>query len=284
MSGIFLLTNNAMTSYLGQNFLKNQAIIEAIVNEWSETKNQLIIEIGPGKGALTDPMSVLCKKNNNTLVAIEKDKRLALKMYERKLPNTEIEYGDIRILLPKIVNKIGDEKTYNIVGNIPYYLTGFLLRILGDLSIKPKKTVLMVQKEVGERMIATPPKMNKLAAAIQIWAQAEKICFVPKKDFSPVPKVDSMVIRLLLNDDNKIEKEFYYETVNALFQQPRKTIENNLHAFLVKIYKKQHSREITKNILKNMEIPENQRPQNLSIEDIKKISQYLCNTIKEPIG
>jgi 16S rRNA (adenine1518-N6/adenine1519-N6)-dimethyltransferase len=133
-------------------------------------------------------------------------------------------------------------------------------------------------------MIATPPKMNKLAAAIQIWAQAEKICFVPKKDFSPVPKVDSMVIRLLLNDDNKIEKEFYYETVNALFQQPRKTIENNLHAFLVKIYKKQHSREITKNILKNMEIPENQRPQNLSIEDIKKISQYLCNTIKEPIG
>lgn len=273
-----------MTSYLGQNFLKNQAIIEAIVNEWSETKNQLIIEIGPGKGALTDPMSVLCKKNNNTLVAIEKDKRLALKMYERKLPNTEIEYGDIRILLPKIVNKIGDEKTYNIVGNIPYYLTGFLLRILGDLSIKPKKTVLMVQKEVGERMIATPPKMNKLAAAIQIWAQAEKICFVPKKDFSPVPKVDSMVIRLLLNDDNKIEKEFYYETVNALFQQPRKTIENNLHAFLVKIYKKQHSREITKNILKNMEIPENQRPQNLSIEDIKKISQYLCNTIKEPIG
>jgi 16S rRNA (adenine1518-N6/adenine1519-N6)-dimethyltransferase len=266
MSGIFLLTNNAMTSYLGQNFLKNQAIIEAIVNEWSETKNQLIIEIGPGKGALTDPMSVLCKKNNNTLVAIEKDKRLALKMYERKLPNTEIEYGDIRILLPKIVNKIGDEKTYNIVGNIPYYLTGFLLRILGDLSIKPKKTVLMVQKEVGERMIATPPKMNKLAAAIQIWAQAEKICFVPKKDFSPVPKVDSMVIRLLLNDDNKIEKEFYYETVNALFQQPRKTIENNLHAFLVKIYKKQHSREITKNILKNMEIPENQRPQNLKIK------------------
>jgi 16S rRNA A1518/A1519 N6-dimethyltransferase RsmA/KsgA/DIM1 with predicted DNA glycosylase/AP lyase activity len=108
--------------------------------------------------------------------------------------------------------------------------------------------------------------------------------YVSEKDFSPVPKVDSMVIRLLLNDDNKIEKEFYYETVNALFQQPRKTIENNLHAFLVKIYKKQHSREITKNILKNMEIPENQRPQNLSIEDIKKISQYLCNTIKEPIG
>ena len=83
-----------------------------------------------------------------------------------------------------------------IVGNIPYYITGKLLRIISELEHKPERTVLLIQKEVALRICATPPDMNRLAASVQFWADAEIIAHVPRNDFSPAPEVDSAVVVL----------------------------------------------------------------------------------------
>ncbi len=260
-----------MPSRLGQHFLKNKQIIEKIISSCQTIKNQTIIEIGPGQGALTIPLAGLCQKNNNQLIAIEKDKRLAVDIYRKELPNTTVEYGDIRKLLPETANKLAKKgQTYSIVGNIPYYLTGFLLRIISELPEKPEVTILMIQKEVGDRLTALAPNMNKLAAATGAWASAKSICFVPKKDFSPPPKVNSVVVELAKKQNQLQKSENYYKTVRALFQQPRKTIANNLKSVV-----KNENKHLTQEKLEKIGIQLTDRPQNLSIDQIIKLSEIL---------
>ncbi len=265
-----------MSSFLGQNFLKNPAISAKIVGELEKITNQTIIEIGPGRGALTRLLSAQAQKNGNSIVAIEKDKRLALSLYKEVLPSVTVEHGDIRDMLPEVSNTLKNNgQKYSIIGNIPYYLTGFLLRIISELPQKPEITVLMVQKEVGERLTAQPPHMNKLAASVQVWSTAEKICFVSKKDFSPEPKVDSVVVKMIKKEDfNPQNTEKYYELVKILFAQPRKTIENNLKAGLKQKNSKITSADIEK-VLEKEGIAPNLRPQDLTIDQIIALSSIL---------
>ena len=173
------------------------------------------------------------------------------------------------------------------MGNIPYYLTGYLLRLISELKQKPALCVFTVQKEVAERITASPPRMNKLAASVQFWANPEIIGFIPKENFMPAPKVDSAIIKLIPHTKktttiisqlylNSSEIN-YYKTINVLFRQPRKTILNNLRTVNneLKIMKE----EIVKK-LAEIGINPQARPQNLSVGDIVKIANCFINELK----
>src|SRR3989344_7110696 len=199
-----------MPRYLGQHFLKNKAKLKKIIDALELKDGDIVVEVGPGHGELTQEIQKSkipeteqvrygAGKNQSAnwrtkikIIAIEKDINLVKFLKEKfsKDKNIEIIEGDA---LKEIKNQISKIKITNqnskiiknlkIVGNIPYYITGYLLRILGELENKPSLIVLTIQKEVAQRVCAKPPKMNLLAASIQFWAEPKIIGSVSKKDF-----------------------------------------------------------------------------------------------------
>lgn len=252
-----------MSRFLGQHFLKNKGVIKKITTALDLQENDAIVEIGPGHGELTEELL----KYPINLIAVEKDPD-----FVRELNNKfsifssqlSIKEGDILRVLPKL--KIVNYKL-KIVGNIPYYITGHLFRVIGELKNKPSIAVFTVQKEVGERLAAQPPKMNRLAASVQVWAEVKILAEIPAKDFDPPPEVDSVVVKLVTKKD--IVGDNYFKAVRLLFQQPRKTILNNLSSGL-KISKEESLKKLSLMGLSGAE-----RPQNLTIEQIKKLSDLL---------
>ena len=256
---------------LGQCFLINKEKVKKIIDAVNIRNNDTVIEIGAGKGELTRE---LAKYPGVIVIAIEKDQEL-IQILKKKFisdKNTEIILGDALKLLPELTksHKL-KSKTYKVVGNIPYYITGQLLRVISELAFKPDLVVLTLQKEVAERLCAKPPKMNLLAASVQFWAEPEIIDYIPKKDFKPKPKVDSAIVRLRTTrmnaDSNADEHRKYYELIRILFKQPRKTILNNLGIV-------QKKEEVIKKLQK-IGVDPNGRPQDLSIEIIEKLNLML---------
>lgn len=260
-------------NHLGQHFLKNKSVAKKIVAALELVPGDTVIEIGPGHGELTEIVERESWSVNRDIkvIAIEKDTELATQLRQKFAENKNVEVveGDALKVLPRICSTLHASR-FKIVGNIPYYITGHLLRTIGELTAKPSVSVLMIQKEVAERIVATPPKMNRLAASVQFWAEPKIITHVPKGDFAPPPEVDSAVIRLKMKDEKlKIKDEDYYEAVRALFQQPRKTILNNLVAT------DKTKREVFEKELITIGIPPENRPQDLAIEDMVRIAQFL---------
>ncbi len=247
---------------LGQHFLKDNSVLEKIVNAIDLASNDVVIEVGPGHGELTDKILMGGKKIK--LIIIERDKIFVEKLKEKykTFKNVEILSGNALEILPSLIKNL---ENYKIVGNIPYYITGFLFRILGDTKNKPTLSIFTIQKEVAERIVAEPPKMNLLAASIGCWAKSEIVSIVSKSSFSPPPKVDSAIIKLVTRVGYK-ETPNYYEFIRALFKQPRKTISNNLS-----VYKKISKLDL-ENIFKENRLSGTLRPQNLKIEQIVKLS------------
>ena len=258
---------------LGQHFLKNKAKIKKIVEALNLENGDTVIEIGPGHGELTDELGIM--NNELRIIAIEKDKNL-FKYLKNKFSqdkNIEIIEGDILKIFPSIIhNSSFIIQNYKIVGNIPYYITGYLLRILGELEKKPSLIVLTIQKEVAERICALrqaqgKPKMNLLAASVQFWAEPKIIGYISKKYFRPAPKVDSAIIKLTTNNQQPTTEEAinYYRFIKILFKQPRKTIQNNLKPITKNL-------ELITNNLKLLNINPQARPQDLSVEEIIRLS------------
>ena len=253
--------------HLGQNFLINKGKIKGIIDALELQNKDEVLEIGPGRGALTEFLVASGKK----IIAIEKDPELVgcLKEKFAGAENFQIIEGDALEILPKILEsqklKI---KNYKVIGNIPYYITGYLFRILGELHNKPSLVVVTVQKEVALRICATPPRMNLLAASVQIWANPKIITRIPKRDFRPQPKIDSAAIVLRVTDEIKNDAG-YYKLIKILFKQPRQTIANNLSRGL------KEKKEVLLKKIRSAGIAPNDRPQNLSIEKIKTLSEKI---------
>lgn len=253
---------------MGQHFMKDQSAIQKIVEGLDLKEGETIIEIGPGKGALTQKLETL--KGRLKIILIEKDGKLASELKSSGLSQkTELVVGDALEILPVITSNL-EPVFYKITGNIPYYITGRLMRVLSDLKNKPAVCIFTVQREVAERMAAMPPKMNRLAASVQFWAKVEVLSIVPKNSFFPPPEVESAIIRLKTRSDKpKVRAEDYYETVKVLFKQPRKTILNNLKegdgglSFETE----------TLSLLQALEINPKSRPHNLLVEQIAKIAE-----------
>ena len=286
-----------MGRYLGQHFLINKDKVRKIVEALGLKDGDVIIEIGPGHGELTKELVnkfISLKINKFKIIAIEKDKKLveilrnkmALPYREAPCPDkaivgvvgaVEVIEGDALRILSKITNDLQlTTNDYKIVGNIPYYITGYLLRILGELEHKPSLIVLTIQKEVAERVCAKVGKMNLLAASVQFWAKPEIVDFISKKDFKPMPKVDSAIIRLAIRVQPLATRENadkYYQFIRILFKQPRKTISNNLLVVCCNA-KYANTRECREEIIKKLRklgIDPQARPQDLSIEQIKEL-------------
>jgi 16S rRNA (adenine1518-N6/adenine1519-N6)-dimethyltransferase len=248
---------------LGQHFLRNAEVLQTIVDALAIAEGDRVIEIGPGHGELTTPLLRAASGKHCEIVCIEKDHAL-IEGLEALAPEIKIVEGDVLKLLPELMT--AESK---IIGNIPYYITGKLLRVISELEHQPKRAVLLVQKEVAERICAAPPAMNRLAASVQFWADAEIIARVPRKDFSPVPDVDSAVI-ILKNKTARpsVDPALYYRAVRAIFAQPRKTLLNNLSARA----KNGVAKEDIVKIMRGIGVDSAARPQDLDIKAVASIA------------
>jgi len=261
-----------MGQKLGQHFLKNQKVISKILKTLEIENGGVVIEIGPGHGELTIPLAEACTKVDAKFIAIEKDAELA-KNLKRRLTaahlNAEVITGDVRSILPIHIAEIKKNTPYSVIGNLPYYLTGYLLRLIGKFEPKPRQCIFMLQKEVGGRIVSTPPHMNRLAAILQFWATTKIIAQVHRSDFSPPPKVDSVLLALIPQRDGVLPFRTYERVVSLAFRQPRKTLLNNLGAGL------SISKDEIISIFSDLKLAPKVRPGELTITDIKNLAQYL---------
>ncbi len=271
-----------MRQKLGQHFLTDLNILKKIASYANVKENDVVIEIGPGHGELTEHIvREASHRTNVKIILIEKDEPLIVKLQTRFAPPLKsgvvgIFGGDALTLLPQIVDGLAQTKqSYKIVGNIPYYITGFLFRVIGELAHKPSQCIFLIQKEVAERASARPPNMNLLAASVQYWADTEMLDFVPKDSFNPPPEVDSAVIRLVTKDSAPVTPDIqYFDCVKSLFKQPRKNLLNNLkgNTAFAKL-----SSEDAQKIFSAIGHKPTDRPQDMHIESILLLTHLLYN-------
>ncbi len=269
-----------MGQKLGQHFLRNRPMLRKIAEALEIQKGETIIEIGGGHGELTEELITRNKEQGtrNKIIVIEKDSKLAELLQQRfsEEKNLEVVEGDVRKILPSLVPGSLSHVPYKVIGNIPYYLTGFLLRMIGELPSPPNRTVLLMQKEVAERICVQPSDshgMNKLAASVGFWATPSILLRVPRKAFNPPPKVDSAALLLTPLFPRRGKTKQYFKVVHALFSQPRKTIINNL-AYSLSISKLELSARLRK-----IGINPHARPETLSIEKIQMLVSSYSNDV-----
>ena len=214
----------------GQNFLIEEKIYDDILLSANLKPDDVVLEIGPGLGFLTSKLAKVAKR----VIAVELDDKLAgvLKtgLTAKNVKNVEVVNEDILKL--QITNyKL---KNYKIVANLPYNITSIFLRRFLEIDQKPKLMVLMLQKEVAERICAVKGSMSLLAVSVQFYADAEIIQIVPKENFWPKPEVESAIIKItphpnFLLSKEKEEKDFF-QLVKFGFSSKRKMLKNNLAA------------------------------------------------------
>ena len=244
----------------GQNFLKDAAIIHSIIQSINPLPNDLLIEIGPGLGALTKPLL----EKTNRLLAIELDRDIVNWM------KNEYSKKNIIIFNEDVLNfnfNQFDQKI-RIVGNLPYNISTPILFKCIDNILNIKDLHFMLQKEVVDRMIAIPssPEYGRLSVMLQYYFAMEHLVDVPKESFEPEPKVESSFVRLIPYEQypfiaNNIEQ--FARIVKEAFSQRRKTIRNTLKSF------------ISENDFEKIGINPQLRAENLSVSDFVKISNYL---------
>jgi 16S rRNA (adenine1518-N6/adenine1519-N6)-dimethyltransferase len=209
---------------LGQNFLIDKTAIKKIIEAVNLNSNDIVLEIGPGSGALTKELAQKAKK----VIAIEKDNKMIeiLKETLKGFGNVEVIQEDVRkIQIPKL--KI---QNYKLVGNLPFYLTAPVIRQFLEAKNPAEEMILVVQKEVGQRICAKPPEMSILAVSVQFYAKPKIISYISKRAFWPSPKVDSAIIKISKKPSPsfQISRDLFFKIVKAGFSQPRKQLINNL--------------------------------------------------------
>ncbi|WP_330463431.1 16S rRNA (adenine(1518)-N(6)/adenine(1519)-N(6))-dimethyltransferase RsmA [Metamycoplasma gateae] len=204
----------------GQNFLINKKIQNKIIDS-SNIENEDVIEIGPGLGALTN----LLINKVKSLVAYELDKEI-YEMWISKNLGQKIKFINQDFLEANLYSI--DKRV--VVGNIPYNITSPILFKLIENKQYIKSATIMIQKEVGDRLIAKPnnKSYSKLTVSLQSVANVQKILIAKSSDFNPAPKVDSMVVKIDFNIDIDFELEKYLDFIKRCFQFKRKTLMNNL--------------------------------------------------------
>lgn len=213
----------------GQNFLKNESIANKIVSAISPTEKDLIIEIGPGAGAITKKLKTYGAK----LIAFEIDTDTKKYLDTLEDDKTTIIYEDfLTVNIKEIIKNYNYEKLY-IIGNLPYYITTPILEKIIDERINPESIVVMVQKEVGERFTAKPhtKEYGYMTVLLNYWFDLEKVTNVNRSEFIPSPNVDSMVIKLNKKATIDVNYDKFKKILMDSFKYKRKTISNNLKEY-----------------------------------------------------
>jgi len=244
----------------GQNFLVDRYFISRIVNEVNPKEGNNILEIGPGKGAITEP--ILKKTNHISVVEIDPD---MIKILKHKISTKNIS------ILAEDVLGINDEffeKFNKIIGNLPYYIATEIILKLTKIYSSSSELYFMVQKEVAERITANPSSKSfgRLSVILQYYFDTELLFELPPEAFSPQPKITSAFIRLIRKkrvSPKVINKDNFEQIVKIAFSQKRKTIKNNFKNILFE-----------KDFL-NLEISPKIRSEALAIDQFIKLENYV---------
>lgn len=260
---------------LGQNFIIDENIVEKILNGADISENDFILEVGPGIGVMTKAMAKRAKK----VVAVEIDSTLI-----PVLDETLAETDNVKIINEDIlkldINKVIEEEfngvAPKVIANLPYYVTTPIIMRFLEESISVEDIVVMIQKEVGERIEASPNSKvyGALSVVIQYYSDPTIVAKVPRTVFMPQPNVDSIVVRLNILKSPRVElldKEIFFKTVKAAFSMRRKTLLNTISAGF------SMDKESVKNIFEKANIDYKRRGESLSIHEFAKLS----NKIKE---
>lgn len=211
---------------LGQNFLFDDQVLGKIIAAADLTPSDHVLEIGPGLGHLTQHLAAAAA----TVTAVELDQRYLPILDDRlgHLPNLRLIHGDI---LEQNLSQLFPQSGYKVVANVPYYITGAILRHLLASDSKPSLLVMTVQKEVAQRLTAQPGDLSLLAVSVQFYGRPRFIGTIRAGAFWPRPDVDSAMIRLDLYPEPLLplaEENAFFRVVKAGFSQKRKQVKNNL--------------------------------------------------------
>jgi 16S rRNA (adenine1518-N6/adenine1519-N6)-dimethyltransferase len=253
--------------------LKSKEAVQKIVAAAKLTDQDTVLEIGPGKGVLTAELL----KHAGRVIAIEKDQRLIPLLNEQFA--TEVATGklsiiegdileiDVASLFPKPANSTANP-SYKVVANIPYYITGILIRNFLTANVNPNTMVLLVQKEVAQRIVARDGKESLLSMSVRAFATPKYIQTVQAKYFSPEPKVDSAIIALydiskeFFNKQPHLDEDLFFTVLRTGFAHKRKIVAGNLKNLIPHI----------KEILATLDVPATTRPENLTLDAWRTIA------------
>lgn len=267
-----------MSKGLGQNFLRDPNVLDEIVYAAGLTKETGVLEIGPGIGVLTARLAEASKR----AVAIEIDTRL-LDVLDETLAaydNIKIIHADVMKtdLSDVIATEFAACSSVSIAANLPYYITTpILTRLLEDSSLQVENIVVMVQKEVAQRLCAVPKTKSYSALSVLVAYHCipEIVTTVPASSFMPAPKVDSAVVKLAMRSEppvRPVSEKAFFRTVKAAFGQRRKTLVNALcgsNAYAL-------SKEEIRNIIVSLGLGENVRGEELGLEEFCALSDALA--------
>ena len=262
---------------LGQNFLINEEVVKNIVGCSNIEKEDLVIEIGPGLGTLTKYLlekagKVKCIELDTKMLQILEDRFSLYNNFE--LINNDVLKVDLKNIIEKEKTE-GKIKNVKIVANLPYYITTPIIMKLLEEELELESITVMIQKEVADRLIATPGEKNTgaITYSVYYYADSEAIMEVPNSSFIPEPEVTSKVIKLNIRKEPAVkpkDKEKMFKIIKYAFMQKRKTLLNSLTNNGVFKNKTQGTE-----ILNSLGIKENVRPEELTLEQFEKISNIL---------
>ena len=273
--------NISANKSLGQNFLINDEVVERIVSSADVNKEDLIIEIGPGLGNLTE----LLLDRADKVIAIELDERMLKILNDRfslytnfEIINQDVLKVDLNNLIKQ--NKTGNIKSVKIVANLPYYITTPIVTKLLEDKLDIESITVMVQKEVADRLIATPGEKNSgaITYCVYYYATSECVTIVENNSFIPEPEVDSEVIKLNIRKQSPvdlIDKDKFFKLIKISFMQRRKTLMNSLvNGGILK------DKNQAKELFDALNIDYNVRGETLSMEQFSNISNYISKNNK----
>jgi len=243
---------------LGQNFLIDKNVLEKIIQTADLSISDIVLEIGPGLGILTEKLAEKVKK----IITVEKDKKMINILKEILYTHKNIELINNDILKTTIQLP----KKYKLIANLPYYITSPVIRKFLQEKNKPELMVLMIQKEVAQR-ICSKDKMSILSVSVQFYADAKIIKYVSNNSFYPKPKPDSAIIKIIPKKFPDINVKKFFQLVKIGFSSKRKKMINNLKA----LFDKKELEKIFKKINLNINI----RAEKLSINDWLRLFHML---------
>ena len=262
---------------LGQNFLINNEVVENIINSSEISEEDMVIEIGPGLGTLTKYLleksgKVLCIELDNKMIKILQDR---FNLYDNfELINADVLKVDLNTIISEN-KKSGKIKNVKIVANLPYYITTPIIMKLLEEKLDIKSITVMIQKEVADRLIETPGGKNTgaITHTVYYYCESQKIMEVPNSSFIPEPEVTSEVIKLNLRNKPAVDidnPKIMFMIIKSAFMQRRKTLLNALTNTKVFVNKEEGIA-----ILKKLNLKDNIRAEELSIQDFANISKII---------
>ncbi len=246
---------------LGQNFLKSKEALRALITAGDIAAEDTILEVGPGKGVLTAELVKLAGK----VIAVEKDHRL-IELLQEKF-KAEIEAGKLEILEKDILEfNVSFSHPYKIIANIPYYITGTFLQKFLESNFQPSKMVIMLQKEVAQRIVARDNKESILSMSVKAYGNPKYVMTVKAKYFSPAPNVDSAIIAISdisKNFFSNFSEQEFFTFMKLGFAHKRKMLIGNLS--------EHYPREKLVSVFSQEKISEKIRAEDLTLDQIKSL-------------